>query len=163
MALRLRLRGWLILAAALVLFSACANASASIPATGTDATTGPVTITTNLAMYATSDAIGVTVTNNSKSDYYTQDGKSACTIVQLERYDTTAGKWILVDLCNASQATQVLVIAQSSSVPYTLAPPSTTDLNAWQPGSYRVLVSYSIQADGATNLQEAHSADFNIK
>jgi hypothetical protein len=163
MAVRLHWRGCLLLTAALVLFSACATASASRPITGATATTGPVTVTTNLSTYTTSDAIGATVTNTSKSDYYTQDGKSGCTVVQLEQYNTKTGAWTRLDACNGSQATQALVIGESSSVPYTLAPTSASDLNSWQPGTYRVSVIYSAQADGATNPQEAHSAAFRIK
>ncbi len=163
MAVRLRWRGVFILAAALVLFSACASATASHPLTGTTATAGPVTVTTNLASYTTGEAIGVVVTNSSKTGYYTQDGKSACTIVQLELFDTKTGAWKPVDLCNNGQATQTFLLAESSSVPYTLAPTSTSDLNTWQSGTYRVSVTYSTQADGVTNPQTAHSAAFVIK
>lgn len=161
--MRLHWRGLLILAAALVLFSACASASSTHPITGVTATTGPVTVTTNQATYTVGDPIGAVVTNNSKTDYYTQDGKSACTVVQLEQYDAKNGAWVRVDTCNASQATQTLLIAESSSVPYTLAPTSGADLNAWQPGTYRVSVTYTTQADGITSPQEAHSAAFTVK
>lgn len=159
----LRWRGWLILAATLLLFSACATTSASHPITGAVATTGPVTVTTNLSAYTTSDAIGATVTNNSKTAYFTQNGKSACTVVQLERFDATTGKWGRVDGCGNAQPTQTLTIAESTSVPYTLAPTSPSDVNAWQAGTYRIAVAYSTQADGITNPQEAHSAAFTVK
>lgn len=162
MAVRLRWRGLSILAAALVLFSACASATTTRVATETTATTGPVTVTTNLASYTTGDAIGATVTNSSKSGYYTQDGKSACTIVQLQRFDSATGAWKNVDLCNGSQATQVLLIAENSSVPFTLAPTSTSDVNSWVAGTYRVAVSYTTEVDGATKAQEAHSAAFKV-
>ncbi|HZC07733.1 MAG TPA: hypothetical protein VE338_19000 [Ktedonobacterales bacterium] len=158
----LRWRGWLILVAALVLFSACSSATVSHPITGVTATTGPVTVTTNLSHYTIGDAIGVTVTNNSKSQYYTQDGKSACSIAQLERYDATTGAWKPMDSCNGGKATQTLLIAESASVPYTLAPSSSSDVNAWQSGTYRVSVTYSTQPDGITNPQEAHSAAFTV-
>lgn len=163
MGVRPRLRGLLILAVALVLFSGCAATSSAHTTAGTTATTGPVTVTTNLPSYTTGDAIGVTVTNTSKTDFYTQDGKSACTVVQLERYDSQKATWTHVDLCNNGQAIQVFTIAESSSVPYTLAPNSPGDTNAWQSGTYRVAVTYSSQADGVSNPQEAHSAAFNIK
>jgi hypothetical protein len=82
--------------------------------------------------------------------------------VQLEKYDTKTGAWTHVDLCNGSQATQVFMIAESSSVPFTLAPTSDSDVNAWDPGTYRVAVAYSTAADGATGIQEAHSTAFTI-
>lgn len=162
MAVRLRWRGLSILAAALVFFSACASATTSRPVTETTATTGSVTVTTNLPSFTTGDAIGATVTNSSKSDFYTQDGKSDCTIVQLERFNATTGAWTPVDLCNGAQATQVLLIAENSSVPFTLAPTSASDVNSWESGTYRVAVFYTTQADGATQVQEAHSAAFKI-
>lgn len=158
----LRWRGWLILAATLLLFSACSTGRPSHPITGVTATTGPVTVTTNLSSYTSGDAIGATVTNNSKSDFYTQNGKSGCTIIQLEKFDTASGKWTRLDGCNGASPTQTLAIAESSSVPYTLAPTSTADGNAWQPGTYRVSVVYTTQADGATSPQEAHSAAFTV-
>jgi hypothetical protein len=159
----LRWRGWLILAATLVLFSACATTSTLHPITGASATTGPVTVTTNLASYTTSDAIGATVTNTSKTAYYTRNGKSACTVVQLERFNTATGKWTPVDACAAAQQAQPLTIAASSAIPYTLAPTSANDVNAWQAGTYRIVVTYSTQADGVTNPQQARSAAFTVK
>lgn len=157
-----RWRGWLILVATLLLFSACSTGGPSHGITGAAATTGPVTVTTNLSTYTTGDAIGATVTNNSKSDFYTQNGKSGCTIIQLEKFDAASGKWTRLDGCNGASPTQTLAIGENTSIPYTLAPTSSTDLNAWQPGTYRVSVAYTTQADGATSPQEAHSAAFTV-
>jgi hypothetical protein len=162
MVLRPRWYGALILVAALALLAACGGGSSSRAIRGATATTGPVTITTNLATYTTGDAVGVTVTNASKSDYYAKDGASACTIVQLERYNTGSGAWDKVDTCNGSQQVQVYVIAKGSAVPYTLAPTSASDVNSWEAGTYRIAVSYSTNADGATQAVEAHSAAFTI-
>lgn len=165
MALRQRWRGLLMLPVALLLvslFSACASPSSTHSITGAAATTGPVTVTTNLSTYTSGEPVGATVTNSSKSEYYTQNGKSGCTIVQLEQFNTQKGLWSPVDICNGSQATQTLTIGESTSVPYTLAPSSSSDPNAWQPGTYRVSVSYSTQGDGITSPQEAHSAAFTI-
>ena len=165
MALRQRWRGLLMLPVALLLvslFSACSSGSTTHPITGVTATTGPVTVTTNFSTYTSGEPVGVTVTNSSKSDYYTQNGKSGCTIVQLEKFNAQKGLWLPVDTCNGSQATQTLAIAESTSVPYTLAPSSSADPNTWQPGTYRISVTYSSQGDGITSPQEAHSAAFTI-
>jgi len=151
-----------MLTVALVLFSACASTTTKLPVVGTAATTGPISVTTNLSTYTSGEPIGATVTNSSKSDYYTQNGKSSCTMVQLEQYNAKTSAWTPVDSCNGSQPTQTLAIAEGTSVPYTLAPASTTDPNAWQPGTYRVAVQYTTQVDGVTNPQEAHSAAFTI-
>ncbi len=162
MGLRQRWRGLLMLTVALVLFSACASTTTTRPVVGAAATTGPITVTTNLSTYTSGEPIGATVTNSSKSDYYTQNGKSGCTIVQLEQYNAKTSVWTPLDTCNGSQATQTLAISEGTSVPYTLAPASTADPNAWQTGTYRVSVLYTTQADGVTSPQEAHSAAFTI-
>ena len=157
-----RWRGWLILVATLLLVSACSTGGSAHAVTGATATTGPVTVSTNLSTYSTGDAIGAIVTNTSKSDYYTQSGKSGCVIIQLEKFDAASGQWDHLDGCNGASPKQTLVIAESTSSPFTLAPTSSADLNAWQPGTYRISVTYTTQADGLTNLQEAHSAAFKV-
>lgn len=162
MAVRLRWRGLSVLAAALVFFSACSSATTSRAVTGVTATTGPIVLTTNRPSYTTGDAVGVTVTNVSKSSFYTQDGKSSCTIVQLQRFDSVSGVWKPADPCNGAQAARALLIAEHSSIPFTLAPTSASDVNAWEPGTYRVAVFYTTRADGVSATQEAHSAAFTI-
>jgi hypothetical protein len=162
MVVRPRWYGALILVAALALLAACGVGPTSHSISGVTATTGPVTITTNLATYTTGDAVGVTVTNASKSDYFAKDGNSGCTIVQAQRYNSGTGAWDPVDTCMGSQQIQVYVIAKGASVPYTLAPTSSSDVNSWDTGTYRISVSYSTNADGVTQAQEAHSAAFTI-
>lgn len=162
MALRLRWQGWLVLVTALVLFSGCASSSGKTTVEGTKATTGPVVVTTDLATYPAGQAIGVIVTNASSTNYYARDGKSGCSLVQLERYDSGSRKWIAMDPCVGVQTVQTLTIAPSTAVPYTLAPNSPADPNSWQTGQYRVSVQYSTAADGTASAQEAHSAAFTI-
>ena len=162
MALRLRWRGLSALATALLFFSACSSATTSHAVAGATATTGPITLTTNRTSYTSGDAVGVTVRNSSKSSFYTQDGKSSCTIVQLQRFDSVSGVWKAVDPCNGAQAARALLIAENSSVPFTLAPTSVSDINTWEPGTYRVVVLYTTKPDGVSATQEAHSAVFTI-
>ena len=163
MAARLRWRGWLLLIATTLLVSACSSACPSHPISGATATAGAVTVTTNASTYSINDAIGVIVTNNSKSDFYTQKGKSGCAIVQLEQYSATTGQWTRLDGCNGAAPTQTLVISAGSSVPFTLAPTSSADQNAWQPGTYRLSISYTTQSDGISGSEVAHSASFKVK
>lgn len=162
MALRLRWQGWLIVVTALLLFTGCASSSGQSTVEGLKATSGPVVITTDLTTYTTGQAIGVMVTNGSATNYYAHDGKSGCSVVQLERYDSGTRKWTSMDPCVGVDTVQTLAIAPSTTVPYTLAPNSPADMNAWQAGQYRVSVTYSNAADGATNAQVAHSAAFTI-
>lgn len=162
MVVRLRWYGALILVAALALLAACGGGTTSHAISGVTATTGPVTITTNLATYTTGDAVGVTVTNASKTDFYAKDGASSCTIVQLQRYNSGTGNWENVDPCIGSQQIQVYLVAKGAATPYTLAPTSSSDVNSWDTGTYRISVTYSTNADGVTQAQEAHSAAFTI-
>jgi len=135
----------------------------SKPPAGVTATKGPVTVTTNLSAYSVNDAIGVTVSNTAATDYYAASGKSACVIIQLERYNTTKGVWEAVDACPTPQTGQIFALAKNSQQPFTLAPTSSADSNAWDAGLYRVTVTYSANSDGATNAQQAHSAAFNVR
>ena len=144
--------------------AACGSGTVSKPPTETAATTGPVTVTTNLSAYSVNDAIGVIVSNTSTTtDYYTVNGKSACVIVQLERYNTTKGVWEPVDNCPSQGTAQTFAIAKNSQQQFTLAPVSSADANAWEAGLYRVTVTYSANSDGATSPQQARCVAFNIR
>lgn len=145
------------------LLAACGGGTGSKPPVATAATAGPVTITTNLSAYSVSDAIGVTVINNSSTDYFAISGKSACIIVQLERYNTTKGVWETVDPCPSQGTAQTFAIAKNSQQQFTLAPTSSTNSNAWVAGLYRVAVTYSASEDGVSNAQQAWCAAFNIR
>lgn len=143
--------------------TACATASRTSGLTNANATTGPVVVSTNLSAYTISDAIGVTVTNDSPTDYYAASGKSACVIIQLERYNTLKAAWEPVDGCASQEQDQAFAIAKNSQQQFTLAPVSSADPNAWQPGLYRVTLMYSTNPDGSTNAQQARCVAFNIK
>ncbi len=148
------------LACVLLAMSGCGSGTATI--TPPTATPGPITITTDLSSYSVSQAIGVTVTNTSRTPYYVQNDHSACSIVQLQRYVGGATGWASVDPCNTLQATQVLSITAGLQEPFTLAPTSPGDPNAWDGGIYRVQVGYTTNPDGSTGLQFAYSAGFTI-
>lgn len=151
--------GLLILAG----MTGCASRSGSSGPQNADATTGPVVVSTNLSAYSISDAIGVTVSNNAPTDYYATSGKSACVIIQLERYNTLKATWEPVDGCASQDQSQAFAIAKDSQQQFTLAPNSSADPNAWQPGLYRVTLMYSSNADGSTNAQQARCVAFNIR
>lgn len=145
-----------------VALTACGSGATTKPPAGSAATTGPITITTDRAHYTVSDAIGVNVSNTSKTDYYTLDGKSGCVIVQLERYSTKKKAWQKLDPCASQIAVQAYAIAQNSQEQFTLPPGSSADPNSWDTGLYRITVTYSTKADGVTSPQEANSAAFQI-
>jgi hypothetical protein len=166
--MRIRWRGTRLLAPLIglicfAILTACASGTTSKQPVGTTATTGPVTVTTNLSAYSMSDAIGVTVSNTSSTDYFAVSGKSACVIIQLERYNTSKGVWEPIDGCQSQGTAQVYMIAKNSQQQFTLAPTSSADVNSWDAGLYRVSLTYSAKSDGVTDSQLAQCAAFNIR
>ena len=150
------------LLAMVALVSAC---SSKIPTTTTmpTATPGDIQLTTDLKSYLVSQAIGVTVTNGSSSTtYYTRDGRSNCSIVQLDQYVGGKTPWAALDPCTSINPPQVLQLPGGLQEPFSLSPTSKTNQNAWDAGEYRVEVSYTTQQDGATHTSIAYSAAFTI-
>ncbi len=143
--------------------AACIGGTTSKQPVGNTATKGSVTVATDLRAYTVNDAIGVTVSNTSSSDYFAMSGKSACVIIQLERYNATKGVWAPVDGCPTPGTARVYAIAQNSQQQFTLAPTSSSDINAWEAGLYRVTLTYSANSDGVTGAQQARCASFNIR
>ena len=166
--MRVRRRGTRLLVSligliCLTALAACASGTVTKPPTETNATNGPITVTTNLSAYSVSEAIGVTVSNTSKTNYYAVNGKSACVLIQLERYNSTKGVWEAVDGCQSNGTAQPFVVAKNTQQQFTLAPNSSADANSWEAGLYRVTVTYSAKTDGVTDPQLARSAAFNVR
>jgi hypothetical protein len=147
--------------ASLFLLAGC-QANASNANTKSTATTGPVRVALDHSAYGVSDPIGVTVSNTSKTVYYSLDGKSACTILQLQRYDSSKKQWATTYACTVASPVQALQVPANFSEPFSLTPASSSDENSWQKGTYRVAVIYSDNADGKSGAQTAYSATFNI-
>jgi hypothetical protein len=145
----------------LILLAGCQGKAANA-GTITKATTGPVRITLNHTAYGANDAIGVTVSNASKDLYYSVDGKSACTIIQVQKYDSAKKQWATVYPCTVASPVHSLQIPAGISEPFSLAPSSSSDANSWQTGTYRIEVVYTSNADGVSNSKTAYSASFAI-
>lgn len=147
----------------MLMLSGCA-ATAVSPSGGPapTATSGALRITTDHASYASATPIGVAVSNAGDADLYALDGRSACAIIQLQRYDATAHKWISVVGCSQASGQRVNRIAAGVTIPFTLAPTSSGDPNKWDGGMYRVAAAYSANADGTTDGQIAFSTGFTI-
>jgi hypothetical protein len=166
--MRMRGRGsWLMASlvglACMATLTACLGGAPRKPPAGVTATKGPVTVATNLSAYNVNEAIGVIVSNNDSTDYYAVSGKTACVIIQLERYNTTKKAWEPVDGCPTPGTAPVYAIAKNSQQQFTLAPTSSADINAWDAGLYRVTVTYTPNSNGVTDAKQAHSAAFNVR
>ena len=145
----------------LILLAGC-QANATNPATLSKATTGPIRITLDHTAYGVSDPFGVTVSNASKSMYYSIDGKSACTFLELQKYDSAKKQWGMVAPCTIAEPLNALEMPAGISEPFSLAPGSSSNQNEWQSGIYRVAIVYSANADGKTDAQTAYSAAFAV-
>lgn len=161
-------RGWLVLICVLVLaasLAACGTTSATKKMPLSTPTPGSIQVAVDRSLYTSTQPIGVTVTNTTKTPYYAMSGRSACTFLQLQEYNQKQGKWISVDGCNSLNPPMVRIIPASVAVPFTLAPGiiPASDPNVWEVGTYRVALQYSPQNDGVSALQIAYSAGFQVK
>lgn len=152
--------GFVGLIAALTLAACGSNSSAVGPIP--TATAGKVRIVTDRAAYTTTEPIGVSIANASSQALYALDGLSGCAFLQLQQYDAPHKQWRSVDGCTTGATPQVLLIRPSQSEPFSLAPGTGPKANAWDPGVYRVALTYSVQPDGKSSAETAYSRGFNI-
>lgn len=158
----------LVLLSVGVLALAGCGSTAQVQATALPTATNlPITVTVDHTSYNIAQPIGVTVANTGKNVEYATDNYFACTIVMLQRYDTTAHQWQTLDACGAGHRTQAYLLPVGISEPFTLTPQSGTKQNGakqsdWQTGTYRVGVRYSSSSDGISKASTAYSAGFSI-
>jgi hypothetical protein len=148
--------------ALLVILAGCqsdsTNANPAQAASG-----GPVRITLDHSAYGVNDPLGITVSNTGDRVFYAVDGKSACTFMQLQKYDSGKKQWATIDACTIAYSPHPLQMPAGIAEPFSLAPGSPSDQNAWETGTYRVAVVYSENADGTTGAQTAYSPEFAIR
>jgi hypothetical protein len=125
------------------------------------ATTGDIRITINQKQFNVSDPVGVTVTNTGNDTYYAFTGRSGCTFLQLQQYTAATNTWKNVFGCQGTNPTTVQITPQISE-PFTLAPNSASNPNAWDPGTYRVALPYGTQPEGSDTSLVAYSGAFTI-
>ena len=154
----------LLLLALVPLVAGCGGTSAKAGTIAAPtASKGDVTLTLDRTIYTSHQPIGVTITNGSKTAWYSKDGLSACTYLQLEWYDAAKKVWTSVDGCTGVYSPQVRLIAPGESAPFTLAPgDSPADANAWVPGLYRVSLRASTTQDVSGAPATFSSAGFQI-
>jgi hypothetical protein len=125
------------------------------------ATAGAIQIAVNQKQLAAHDPIGVTITNTSDKTYFAVDGRSACTFLQLQEFNSAKKAWVNVVGCTNVNPTP-LEISPRLTEPFTLAPTSTSDPNAWDPGTYRIVLAYGTNAAGSDTSTFAFSSGFTI-
>ncbi len=153
--------GLLLALAAVLMLGACAGTSAKAPLP--TPTGGAIQITTDRASYTSSQPIGITVINNSKTNYYALDARSGCTFLQLEFYDTGQKAWVPTLPCKENRPPAALMIAAGMTEPFTLPPGnSSSNGNQWGPGLYRIGLTYGTQPDASGTVATAYSTGFQI-
>jgi hypothetical protein len=164
--MRLEPRRWLAVVALGVLVLAGAAACASDKAQAVNipvASGGDITLAVDRSAYTSSMPVGVTVRNVSKKIYYALDGRSACTILQLEEYVQARKAWATVNLCTLGTQPTARLLSPGANEPFTFAPGNApTDANQWQSGLYRVSLTYGAQADGSGPMTTAYSVGFVV-
>jgi len=126
------------------------------------ATKATVTITMQNREFETSEPLGILVKNTGSADVYALDGLSGCTVLQLQQYDSDKKAWVAADRCRETAQPRVLLIRAGMSEPFTLAPTSSGDPNAWDSGAFRIALTFSTHADGKSETQVAYSPGFTI-
>ncbi len=126
------------------------------------ATKTTVAITMQNLEFDTSEPLGILIKNTGSANVYALDGLSGCTVLQLQQYDSDKKAWVAADRCRETVQPRVLVIRKGMSEPFTLAPTSSGDPNAWDSGAYRIALTFSAHADGTSETQVAYSPGFNI-
>jgi hypothetical protein len=156
--------------------SASSSPSATTPPTeepgqGSDApvpvTTGKVTVTLGTQAYSTGAIITVTIANGLDRAVYSEDFKTACTIVTVQRLN--GGVWTDITGCKLGRPTMTVAIDPGQGKTLQLDPNSFHLTGgrggpAFPPGTYRVQFTY--RYDRAMLGEEslaAYSAQFTIK
>ena len=153
---------WLLMCAVVLILVGCTSRVTGqiVPPTPT---AGAVTLTLTEHTYTSHQPLGVMVNNTSKTAYYAETGLTVCTYLQLEFYDVARKAWLAVDGCTTVETPRVLLLAPTSTLPYTLAPgDSSTDPNAWVPGIYRIALRYSTKPDGSGTPVVVYSAGITV-
>jgi hypothetical protein len=140
--------------------SACSDGSGRVVRLPT-ATAGAIQIAVSRTQFASHDPVGVTVTNTSDHTYYAVDGRSGCTYLQLQEFNSAKNAWVNVVGCTDFNPSP-LEISPRLAEPFTFAPTSTSDPNSWDPGTYRIVLMYGDSADGSNASTIAFSPGFTI-
>jgi hypothetical protein len=150
-----------LIGASLIGLSACGTSAHPTVLVLPTATNLAVILTTDRPLYHVAQPIGVNIQNQSASAYYALDNHSSCTVVQLQ--ERLQGSWVDVMPCSAGAQGHALEIAPKLSFPLTLAPGNAPDnANAWQPGVYRLALTYGTKADGSGATALCFSVGFQV-
>jgi hypothetical protein len=141
-----------------------ATPQASTPATATASPTTPsaqitsgiVALRLGQSHYGTSDSILVVVANGLQSEIFAADHRSDCTVLTIE-LQAAAGSWQPLASCRIETVTRLVPIAAGTTLAQTLRPNAT-----WQPGTYRIVLSFFLNDEWASQMAQIVSNTFTI-
>jgi hypothetical protein len=139
-------------AAVIMAMSGCGGNGASHAGDGSgeaaSAPAGGVSVRLDADRYDVGDVVRVTVTNGTGRPVYTEDFKTACSIVTLQRAD--ASRWTDILGCQLGRPTATVTVAPGAAHEVELDPASfhlTSDRAgpAFGAGTYRVAFTYRLE------------------
>ncbi len=141
---------------------------AALPTT-TAATGGRVAVALAQKQYVEGDAVSATVRNGLEVALYTEDSKSDCSIVMVERQQGTS--WQPVPGCSVERIPAVITIQPGAErsvridpLSFHLGVPSGSDRPALGAGTYRLRFSYRLQREPLGSEPETVlSETFNVR
>jgi hypothetical protein len=111
--------------------------------------------------YGVGDSISVVVANGLPSEILTADHQSDCTVVTLELQ--MGGSWQAIASCRAEIVTRLVPIAAGTTLAQTLHPNGGVAPQAtWQPGTYRIMLSFFTKGASASQALQVLSSTFTI-
>jgi len=120
-----------------------------------------VSVKLNASNYRTGQRIDVAVANGSSKTVYTDDFKTECTIVTLQRHD--GGSWTDILGCRLGRPTMTISIAPGGSRTVSLEPTSFHLDGSVGPGTYRIKFGYRLTNEvGGDDPLVAYSAEFRV-
>lgn len=155
----------LLVAVALLGASGCSSSKAKKAVVLPTPTKGNVTLAVDFSAYKTSQPIGVTITNGSKSTFFATTDQTDCTFLQLQQLDTKTNQWLRVGPCASPNDVATYQIPAGAKEPLTLPPgiPGNSSYpNSWPLGEFRIALLYNDAATGGHSFY-AFSPGFLIR
>ena len=124
-----------------------ATPPATLTPTPSLVSSGGVTVALEKPQYAPSDTIVATIHNGLATPIFARDGRSDCTLLDLERRVNEA--WQIQAACvNMQPVRHIAQVAHGAILTQQLAPSlSDSSTESWPPGTYRLAFAYVTSVD----------------
>lgn len=117
---------------------------------------GPVRLVLGQTQFHPGDLVMVTVENGLSHSITTEDHRSNCTVIQLQKLVDSS--WQPVDKCNALTRTRLVEVAAGGSLQQRVGIPTGSDAA----GTYRMMLTYGSSDEQPTNSGPVFSSTFVV-